>query len=981
MLNDFPSVRAKYFIIGLPHEKKGEGELKGKLGDDPRSFQPRPRCLLSSDGRSFLNLWFIPHPSEVLSLFRMLPEKTSYRGLKQTVQLVATFHDIISYVFSFVQLGSPPDCFDYFCPSDHLSADWGGTEWIGNELQELQKKIDYLHNPTDPKKVTQMLSMHRELLFLQFDAAVRHSMREAFLSSGNICAYQSITDNIYHGLPPLSNAIVGSLFASQFQLPQPLDPHGRRAQMLFPWRTYQANSGPFPTIIDNLNPIDYCMQLCLSGLNYEDRKTAHGELVGMQFVIEDVLLNNYEILSDLSSQQTSFKKPDLATIAEASGKPSEVPSELPNSMASCAPQKSYLILWKQLETLKAEWGRLKLKVEDINTVALYKQFSELYGAEVLCPAMRSLARRRGIEVEFEGFGATSQSVFPLKEASQVEIKTYQLQKLLESLEVHMIHDVQKKVNKEITLVISEKARQERNLPTELWKHHSMQEIFSVTRPEIVESFIQRLMENHQETETEIAFQKDHLQKCLTALGCDVMARERSNFENYSMFYENILHQQHQLLYKKEQEMSATENKGVNAELNLSQVAEMNHDMIMEITALRAKTADLQEENHSLREKIRKEVQEDYEALVQSMFMTCVHLKGKVDEYRLSLSQRMFEIVSEVRRDGVDKMIALKRKFGSTKDNSALQERLAQQEQLQELRDENGQLQMLVFKLKTMNYWKQTVHKARLSATVREAEKEDNKNKKEYLKLKMMAEKEAVLFRQQLRSARKALAQSQAENKKLKGQLDKQGHLLQKVEHKMNQEVSRWQQVDLMKTENLEKMLEDLGGKEVKLQSLTEEAEKSAKLQQLQEKKVKKEIQQIRSQLTQERSLKLNAYQRVEELQSQLYDLEATTSQRNSPGATRRKSANLSHRTRSTCRTFSGTASRSHQTRLSPFMLTRDIRHNLLTADSVDRSKSEKIPRPKTVPSGGRNSVIDALLPDLREDFSKIKYGCESGPDI
>lgn len=29
----------------------------------------------------------------------------------------------------------------------------------------------------------------------------------------------------------------------------------------------------------------------------------------------------------------------------------------------------------------------------------------------------------------------------------------------------MIHDVQKKINKEMTLVISEKAREERNLPT------------------------------------------------------------------------------------------------------------------------------------------------------------------------------------------------------------------------------------------------------------------------------------------------------------------------------------------------------------------------------------------------------------------------------------------------------------------------------------------------------------------------------------
>lgn len=40
-----------------------------------RSFQPRPRRLLSADGKVFLNLWFIPHPSEVLVMFKTLPEK------------------------------------------------------------------------------------------------------------------------------------------------------------------------------------------------------------------------------------------------------------------------------------------------------------------------------------------------------------------------------------------------------------------------------------------------------------------------------------------------------------------------------------------------------------------------------------------------------------------------------------------------------------------------------------------------------------------------------------------------------------------------------------------------------------------------------------------------------------------------------------------------------------------------------------------
>lgn len=49
-------------------------------------------------------------------------------------------------------------------------------------------------------------------------------------------------------------------------------------------------------------------------------------------------------------------------------------------------------------------------------------------------------------------------------------------------------------------------------------------------------------------------------------------------------------------------------------------------MIMEITALRARLTDLEEENLNLHKQIRKEVQEEYEALVQALFMACLHIK-------------------------------------------------------------------------------------------------------------------------------------------------------------------------------------------------------------------------------------------------------------------------------------------------------------------------------------------------------------------
>lgn len=46
---------------------------------------------------------------------------------------------------------------------------------------------------------------------------------------------------------------------------------------------------------------------------------------------------------------------------------------------------------------------------------------------------------------------------------------------------------------------------------------------------------------------------------------------------------------------------------------------------MEITALRAQLSDLEEENLGLKERVRK-VWDEYESLVQNVFVACVHLK-------------------------------------------------------------------------------------------------------------------------------------------------------------------------------------------------------------------------------------------------------------------------------------------------------------------------------------------------------------------
>uniref|UniRef100_A0A8C4K6U3 Coiled-coil domain-containing protein 162-like n=1 Tax=Dromaius novaehollandiae TaxID=8790 RepID=A0A8C4K6U3_DRONO len=761
-------------------------------------------------------------------MFKMLPEQAALRALHLSLEIVGALHDMVSYLLAFAQLVNSTDSFCALNP-EPLTPDWGGTERIGSELQEVQKMIDSLQNPLDPSKIAQLLAIHREVMFLQFDAAIRHRLRETFLSSGNVLAYQSVTDRMCHALPPLSNSVTQSAFASQLRLPQLLDPQSCRMLMHFPWRTFLMDGGFFPATINSTINIKYNMQLCLCDLSDADRRVAHGELAAMQFLLE-----NSSLAKNKQVPLTSRKKTRKVLLRHH------------DPVTSCNLLRSFLILWKQLEILKAEWGGLKLRTEDINTVPLYKEFCEQYGTDVLYPAMKALARQTGTEDLLGEPAASTQHILPCRGASEIEMKVFQLQKLLESLEIHMIHDVQKKKNQEVTLVTSERARQGSSLPTELWKHEVMQENFSAVRPQIVETFVQKLMENYQESD--VTFKKSQLQQCLT----------RGNFETYSMFYENILHPTAQL---HGDSLGGERQRGPGATPPvLADIAGLSHGMIMEMTALRAQLADLEEENLCLKEKIRKEVRDEYESLVRSLFVTCIHLKGRLDDYRLSIDQRVFEIISEVRREGVENIIDLKKKFGSTKNNDDLKEHLS----------------------KVRQY---------VSVSVSE-HKEALQNQKEQLNAKVMSEQEVALFPGQLAAARKVLAKSQADNSKLKKQLEKQKQMLLEVEHRKTQEARSRQILSAVKAENMEKMLEEMEEKEQRLKCRIKEAEKTSKMSQLQQKTVKKEMQQIRSQLTQERSLKLEAFQRADELQWQVYALEAAVSQRNTNAGKARRSCIL-----------------------------------------------------------------------------------------
>lgn len=72
----------------------------------------------------------------------------------------------------------------------------------------------------------------------------------------------------------------------------------------------------------------------------------------------------------------------------------------------------------------------------------------------------------------------------------------------------------------------------------------------------------------------------------------------------------------------------------------------------------------------------------------------------------------------------------------------------------------------------------------------------------------------------------------------------QARLLKELEHKMTRESLHRQQLDLLKTSSMERLLEDVKQKEQHLQLLAEEAERAARRGQLQRKKTERELRQV-----------------------------------------------------------------------------------------------------------------------------------------
>uniref|UniRef100_A0A3Q3EGF0 Uncharacterized protein n=1 Tax=Labrus bergylta TaxID=56723 RepID=A0A3Q3EGF0_9LABR len=463
--------------------------------------------------------------------------------------------------------------------------------------------------------------------------------------------------------------------------------------------------------------------------------------------------------------------------------------------------------------------------------------------------------------------------------------------------------------------------------------------------------------------------QDRLQQSLTQLSCSVMERERRSFLLHSQFYEQILRRETQLLYHTEQDLKHLQTSQTSS--SQKEVSDECRGLMLEVSALQAQVAHLEERKRAQEERLSLKFRERYAPLVRHLCSTCIQLQGRLDEQRLQVKLDVSEMVSRIRGEGVDRMIKLKKKYGCTKDNDGLKLTKSQKEEVDELQQENRRLSVLICKLKTLSRWRKLVDQEKLHRQLLQAQQREITSRCEALRVKMTAEEEVVLLQEELEAARRELSCSQTECSRTKNLLDRKTEELRVAQHQSAQDARGRQELDSYRVQSLEQMKADVEDRERQLRALSEQLDRGSRMNQIHRQRSAKEIQQVRGKLQQERSFKQEAFQQVDRLQNQVNDMGAALSRSTSSTGQSRTYYTLSVSRLSATSPSAGLHRAAQQSALQLGSLTDDATLQDLAAEQRQQraetagSRSHtRIERPKAGPTRLRVRTAETSLPDL-----------------
>ncbi|CAF1113559.1 unnamed protein product, partial [Brachionus calyciflorus] len=197
----------------------------------------------------------------------------------------------------------------------------------------------------------------------------------------------------------------------------------------------------------------------------------------------------------------------------------------------------------------------------------------------------------------------------------------------------------------------------------------------------------------------------------------------------------------------------------------------------------------------------------------------------------------------------------------------------QAELIHDLEKERHELNIMLITRGTLNKLKMNANLNTFNKKLSEVTEISNVIKRREIDNSLLAVQKQTLISQQKQALKRQLNKLDIDFNSLKLKLEKELKEKQNREHEMQQKMKNERNLNSAKRSNVEKLFEELEAKDIELRNLHMVTEKSTKMQTINGSRIQKELTQLKRSLIQERNLKLDAFQKVDELQSHVYDLE------------------------------------------------------------------------------------------------------------
>ena len=369
--------------------------------------------------------------------------------------------------------------------------------------------------------------------------------------------------------------------------------------------------------------------------------------------------------------------------------------------------------------------------------------------------------------------------------------------------------------------------------------------------------------------------KADLELCLKEMGNRIMQRERDNYTNYSFYYESLLYNTRQSIGLRENEIKSLraqlQEQQFSIELD-SQLLTLSayFDLITELIRLRSSNAQLQLDKQLRFDKELNQIRDRFQSINEQLLSTNLLLRTRFEEYREQLYNSTITIIKEIRTE-IYKVARAK----LTSDATAIidQQHSEQTKLIHSLQDEIHQNQE---KQSNETYQRERqwrTEQVELEKNVAHLQYELDHYQKRYIYKTTKQIEEIQILKKANNYLRKRITANETHYKTLfetenksesKANLERNDDLRQALNQKQIIETRlRWMQ----------EQSQQLVLKDHQLEKKTTEYERENQAMRLAQTYVKRDLVQTKKKLEQERSLKINAFQQVETLRTNLNEIE------------------------------------------------------------------------------------------------------------